>query len=173
MYAVTSSNSGSSSDSSAAIIGGVTGGVILLLMIIIVLCTVILCNMRRSHRKKAYSLDYKLSYDTNVKLNTNVIIDHNPSYDINQEYNYVQPDEPFIHSDEFVKMESNPSYGVTIGEDRETIFSTYSGTKAGQSLCNSQHDYDYVQNDQFLHHNTTTDTKQDNTIDTPYLAIVN
>ena len=194
LYAVTSSNSarGSSPDSSATIIGGAMGGVILLLMVTVVLCTVILCSVR-SHRKKAH---YKISYDTNrpniivnnsvIRLDSDVPMTINPSYGLpikrcnEEEYNYVQPDEPFIYSDESVKMESNPSYRVITGEDRETTFSTYSDAEDYHSLRNitiKQDDYDYVRNDHFLNRNTVTDTttnaKQDNTDDTSYLAIVN
>ena len=169
-------NSGNSSKS-VAIIGGAVGGVILLLMIIVVLCIVILC-MRRSHRKKgSHVVDNTAKLNTDVTIENNashnvtkvehlyepyVPITANPSYNVHtkpysktseDEYNYVQPNQ-FIQCpdlDETMKMDTNPSYGISIGEDKTTTFGmtlTTSDTKAHQSSHNSMAEqYDYVHTD--------------------------
>ena len=184
-------------------------------MITVVLCIVILC-MRRSYRKKQFSMDDKVYYDF-TNLNTNVKLDHNPSYvattpdhdtvaystvkprDFSvsitsnpsyyipftsnpsynvptkpyseDEYNYVQPNEFDQHSDldGSIEMDTNPSYGV--GEDRTTVFSTTSDTKAGRSLYDAtteEYDYAYAHDDHLLHHNTTANI----TTRSPYLTLV-
>ena len=98
-----------------------------------------------------------------------VPITTNPSYDVptkpysEDEYNYVQPNEFNQHSDleDTIKIDTNPSYGVTTGGDRATAFSAHSDTKA----TTKQYDYDYVCDDRLLHHitaaNTTGDVKKD------------
>ena len=136
MFTLDIISSGSSTDG-GIVIGGTMGGVILLLVIItVVLCIVMLC-IKRYHKNKASSVDDQVSYST-TKLNTDVPIEHNPSYDVikadnrtiklyynipikpyskasEDECNYAQPNQ---HSDlmETVKMDSNPSYGVSTGD---------------------------------------------------------
>ena len=79
------------------------GGVILLLMITVVLCIVILC-MRRSYRKKQFSMDEKVCYDF-TDLNTDVKLDHNPSYVV------ATPDTVhYSTQDSSVSIINNPSY---------------------------------------------------------------
>ena len=137
----------------------------LVLMITVVLCIVILC-MRRCHQKA----DNNVSYNT-TELNTDVTIHPNPSYDVakvntvptkpysEDEYNYVQPNEFNQRSglEDTIKMDTNPSYGVTTGGDRATAFSTHSDTKA----TTKQYDYDYVCDDRLLHHITAANTTSD------------
>ena len=63
-----------------------------------------------------------------------------------------------------IKMDTNPSYGVTTGKDRTTVFSTTADTKAGHSshdATTAEYDYPYAQNDHLLHHNTTANTTDD------------
>jgi len=78
------------------------------------------------------------------------------------EYNYVQPNELNQHSDlgGTIKMDTNPSYGVSRGEDTSAFSETVtkSDTKAHQSSHNATTEqYDYVRGD-FLHQNTATNT---------------
>ena len=94
-----------------------------------------------------------------------VPITTNPSYNVptkpysEDEYNYVQPNEFNQHSDleDTIKMDNNPSYGVTTGGDRATAFSAHSDTKA----TTKQYDYDYVCDDRLLHHITAANTTGD------------
>ena len=120
-------------------------GVIMLLVIItVVLCIVILCS-KRSYRNRTSSVDNQYS---GTKVNTDVTIEHNPSYDVikmdnstiksgdlnvsdpscstptkpysEDEYNFTQ----YVHhSDlrEMIKMDINPSYGVSTGGSSEAI----------------------------------------------------
>ena len=200
-----SNNSGSSSDSSV-VIGGVVGGVILLLMITVVLCIVILC-MRRCHRKGHNKLSYKFNHE-DVTINTvdcsyslGIPITNNPTYDVltkpysetnEDEYNYVQPNEFNQHSDldESMEMTTNPSYRVTTGEDRATVFGTTSDTKADHSshdATTEEYDYAYAHDDHLLHHNTPVSTTGDTkvqihaamdksrntqTVYSPYLSLI-
>ena len=91
-----------------------------------------------------------------------VPITTNPSYNVptkpysEDEYNYVQPNEFNQCSglEDTIKMDTNPSYGVTTGGDRATAFSTHSDTKA----TTKQYDYDYVCDDHLLHRNTVANT---------------
>ena len=143
---------GDGSDSSFVPIA--LGGVIVLTIImIVVLCIVIL--YMRCHRKET-------SVDNTTKLNENVTIDNNLAYDdtvgslpedsdilitANPSYNVpTQPYSKAASEDEYlqlvqhsnledtIKMDTNPSYGVTTGGD-----SAHSDTKA----MTEQHDYDY------------------------------
>ena len=103
-----------------------------------------------------------------------VPITTNPSYNVptkpynkasEDEYNYVQPNEFNQHSDldGSIKIDTNPSYGVTTGGDRATAFSAHSDTKA----TTKQYDYDYVSDDRLLHHNVTANTTGDVKKDIP------
>ena len=167
------------------------GGVILLLIITVVLCIVILCMRRChlkadnnvSYNATELNTDVTIhpnpSYDV-AKANTVTVdslyntirpgdlvvpITTNPSYNVPTEpySNYVQPNEFNQRSglEGTVKMDTNPSYGVTTGGDRATAFSAHSDTKA----TTKQYDYDYVCDDRLLHHitaaNTTGDVKKD------------
>ena len=171
----TSNNRGSSSDGTAIIGGaGALGGVILLLMTIIVLCIVIPC-VRRHHGKEAFSADNnntaKLKENVNIGVtkanivgslyspgDSDVPITANPSYAIptkpysktsEDEYDYVQPNQ-YSGLQDIIKMDTNPSYGLTTG-DRATAFSAHS---ADTKATSKQYDYDYVYDDRLLHHNT-------------------
>ena len=132
------------------------GGVILLLMVTAILFIVIMCIMRRSHGKEAAPhVHDEVSYNI-TKLNTNgtnhetadnlhrtikkdltAPINTDSSYPVltavsysnatKGEYDSVLPN---------VKMDANPSYGVSRVEDRAKVFSTtaaYYNTKAHQS----------------------------------------
>ena len=121
-------------------------------------------------------------YNTIKPEDSDVLITSNPSYNVltlpcsEDEYNYVQPNEFNQHSDT-IKMHTNPSYGLTTGEDRATAFSTTSAdTKAGHSSCattTEEYDYAYVQDNHLLHHNTTANTTDDTKITrSPYLTLV-
>ena len=108
-------------------------------------------------------------YSTIKPGDSDVPITANPSYAVptkpysntsEDEYNYVQPNQ---HSglDDTIKMDTNPSYGLTTG-DRATAFSAHS---ADTKATTKQYDYDYVCDDRLLHHNmaanTTGDVKKD------------
>ena len=172
--AATSNNNGSS-DSSAIIIGGVVGGVILVLMITVVLCVVILC-VRRCHQ----TLDNNVSYNKTKVVtlhptrlgDLDVPITANPSYAVptkpyskanEDEYIYVQPNNEF--NQKTIMMTTNPSYGVTIAEDRATAFSaTTSDAKANRPSYNAtpkEYDYVYANDDRLLHHNAAAHTTGD------------
>ena len=62
-----------------------------------------------------------------------------------------------------IKMDTNPSYGVTTG-DRATAFSAHS---ADTKTTSKQYDYDYVCDDCLLHHNTAANTTGDVKKDIP------
>ena len=119
-------------------------------------------------------------YDTIKPGDSDVPITSNPSYNVptkpysEDEYNYVQPNEYNQHSDleDTIKMDTNPSYGLTTGEDRATAFSA---TKADHSshATTEEYDYAYAQDDHLLHHNTTANTTDDNKITrSSYLTLV-
>ena len=123
-------------------------------------------------------------YDTIKPGDSDVPITSNPSYNVptkpysEDEYNYVQPNEYNQHSDT-IKMHTNPSYGLTTGEDRATAFSSTSesaDTKAGHSshaTTTEEHDYVYAQDDHLLHQNTTVNATDDTKITrSPYLTFV-
>ena len=141
------SSSGSSTDGRFIIGVTMGGGVILLLVIItVVLCIVISCN-KRYHKKKtssdnrvSYSAtkpntnvsDQNPSYDV-AKMENNTIkpgdsdgINLYYSTPINtcsktseDEPNYAQPSGSSHHLNltETIKMDTNPSYGISMGED--------------------------------------------------------
>ena len=159
------------------------GGVILLLMITVVLCIVIPC-VRRHHRKGTFpnkvfyntaklndnvAIENNPAYDV-TKANTvdssyslikpedsDVPITANPSYAVlntsKDEYNYVQPNQ-YSGLEDSIKMDTNPSYGVTTG-DIATAFSAHS---ADTKATTKQYDYDYVCYDRLLHHNMAVNT---------------
>ena len=156
---VVSSNSHSAT---SAIIGGTMGAVILLLLIIVVLCAVVLCvNRTRNasptdHYSPSYddTLNYGL-YSTIKPIELDVITT-NRSYNIptkphsksnEDEYTYVQPDHCIRPSDleDDVKMDANPSYGVSTVEDRVTGFKTTAAdTDTRPHHSPQQDDYDDV-----------------------------
>ena len=125
---------------------------------------------------KANTLDH--SYSTINPGGSDVPITINPSYDVptkpysktsEDDYNYVQPNEFVQHSnlEDTIKMDTNPSYGVSTGKDRETAFST---TVTNSDTTKQYEDY-YVCDDHLLHHNTpantTGDVKGDNSSPNP------
>ena len=122
----------------SAIIGGTMGAVILLLMIIVVLCAVVLCvNRTRNasptdHHSPSYddTLNYGLS-STIKPIELDVITTYNistkPHSKSNEdEYTYIQPNQCIRPSNlgDDIKMDANPSYGVSTVEDRMTGFNT-------------------------------------------------
>ena len=125
------------------------GGIILLLMFCII---VILCQrmcQRRCLKTEVFHVYDEIYYNA-AKLNTHVTVKHRQSYDVAKNET----------ANSFIKMDTNPSYGVNIGEDRVKAFNTTatadSDTKAHQS--SQKHDYD---DSSQLHHNTTTNTSGD------------
>jgi len=135
----------------------------------------------------AVTIEHNPSYDV-IKFNTvdyssDVPVTPNPSYDVTtkpyskateDDYNYVQSIEFTQHSnlDKAIKLDINPSYGISRGKDRaipassETV--TKPNAKAHDSLHNAtiaQCDYDYVHDDYFLRRNVATngasDTRKD------------
>ena len=178
------SNDSDSSLGSGAIIGGAVGGVILLLMITVVLCIVILCMRRCHRKgtfpvdnKVLYNttklnenviIDNNPAYDV-TKANTvgslystikrgdsDVPIIANPSYAVpTKPYSKAASENEYTQLNQHsIKMDTNPSYGVTTGGDRATGSSAHSNTKA----TTKQYDYDYVCEDRLLHLNTTAST---------------
>ena len=190
------------SGSSGIIGGAMGGVMLLLVLIIVLLCIVILYTRFYKKGKFPVDIDDKVLYNTtdlnpNVTMNhnpsydvtnpitlgdSNVPMTTNPSYDIfttkscnnevsKDEYYYVQPNEFRQHS-ETIKMDANPSYGVSTGEGRATSFNTtitkFDDAKVHQSshnATNKQCDYDYAYDDQLLHHNTTTNATDSSTAD--------
>ena len=109
--------------------------------------------------------------DSNVPFMTN------PSYSVSTRpysktsedmYNYIQPDEFTQHSDldRSIQMDTNPSYGVSIGKENSTTLGTISDTKTYQSSQDAtakEYDYAYASNDQVLYYSGNTGgAKQDN-----------
>ena len=101
-------------------------------------------------------------YSTIEPGDSDVPITVDPSYAVpnklysktcEDEYNYAQPNQ---HSglEDTIKMDINPSYGVTTG-DRATAFSAHS---ADAKATTKQYDYDYVCDDRLLHHNMAANT---------------
>ena len=140
----------------------------------VVSCILMLC-MKRFCKKKASSVDDRVSYSA-TKLNKDVPTEDNPSYGViradnstikqgdldginlyynvpiksysktsEDECNYAQPSQ-HLYLMETVKMDSNPSYGVSMKESR-AIATENSDTKAQQSSYNAttkQYDYAYT-----------------------------
>ena len=111
-------------------------------------------------------------YSTIKPGDSDVPITANPSYAFptkpysktsEDEYNYVQPNQHSGLEDASIKMDINPSYGVTTG-DRATAFSAHS---ADTKATSKQYDYDYVCDDRLLHHNTGANTTGDVKKDIP------
>ena len=125
---------------------------------------------------KANTLDHSCS--TINPGGSDVLITINPSYNVltkpysktsEDDYNSVQPNELVQHSnlEDTIKMDTNLSYEVSTGKDRETAFST----TVKISDTTKQYDYDYVCDGHLLHHNisanTTRDVKGDNNSPNP------
>ena len=185
-----SNDSGSSSDN-IAIISGAVGGVILLLMIIVMLCIVIVSIRRCHIKKRSAVDDNTTKLDTdvttdnpshNVKTDTtdhlystikaqgsNVPITINPSYNVptkptrEDDYKYVQPNEFVQHSEleDTIKMDTNPSYGVNIQEERAAATSSDTAHQSSHDATTEQYDYACVQDGHLLHHNTSANTTGD------------
>ena len=178
--------SSGNSSSTGAIIGGAVGGVMLLMIVIVLMCIVILCMRRRTYHKFLTKLhDNKNStiikvnnpsYDNTKPEDSDIPITANPSYDVltkpyskasEDEYNYVQvnkcPD--YLELEGTIKLDTNPSYGVTT-RDSTTAINT-SDTKAHQSSNNTtttEYGYAYMHDHHLLHHNTAASaSKKDNT----------
>ena len=123
------------------------------------------------------------SYDTINPGGSDVPITTNPSYNVHtklnsktseDDYNYVQPNKliPNKHSEDTIKMDTNPSYGVNTGEDRATTFNATSDTKAHQSshdATTKQYDYAYVHDDHILHHSKPSNATDDDENETLYI----
>ena len=186
-------NSHGSSNDLAAFIGGAVGGFALLLMIIVLLCIVVLC-MRRSHRKEdknvscnTAQLNTDVNFENNPSYDATQVIEPrdsdvpftiNPSYSVStrsysktSEYimcDYIQPDEFTQHSDldGSIQMDTNPSYGVSIGKEKSTALDTTSDKityRSSHDATAKEYDYAYASNDRFLHPSSNTGgAKQDN-----------
>ena len=95
------------------------GGVILLLMIIVMLCIMILC-MRRSYRKKQFSMDDKVCDFTDLNADVKLDHNHNPSYVVDTPdtvyYSTVKPQDSSVsitnNPSYYTPVTSNPSYNV-------------------------------------------------------------
>jgi len=145
----------------------------------------------------AITIEHNPSYDiikTNkVDYSSDVPITPNLSYGVTtkpyskateDDYNYVQSKEFNQHTDldKTIKLDINPSYGISRGKDKTTVaFSetvTKSNTKAHDSSHNAtitQCNYDYVHDDRFLHQDPNYETTHDVTTcqqdDTLYIQI--
>ena len=99
-------------------------------------------------------------YSTIKRVDSDVPITANPSYNIpTKPYSKAASEDEYLQLnqadlEDIIKMDTNPSYGVTTGGDRATGFSAHSNTKA----TTKQYDYDYVCEDRLLHLNTTAST---------------
>jgi len=131
----------------------------------------------------AYSTIKPRTRNSDISITSNpsyyVPLTANPSYNVptkpysEDEYNYVQPNELNKHSGS-IEICDNPSYGVSIGEDRAAAFSATLDAKAHQLPPNDatkDYDYAYVHNDHILHHSASV-TDNTNVTNSPYLAIV-
>ena len=141
--------SSGNSSSTGAIIGGAVGGVMLLMIVIVLMCIVILCMRRRTYHKFLTKLhDNKNStiievnnpsYDNTKPEDSDIPLTTNPSYDIDvlakpyskaseDEYNYVQVNKcaDYLELEDTIKIDTNPSYGVTTG-DRTTAIKSNKG----------------------------------------------
>ena len=118
-------------------------------------------------------------YDTIKPEHSDVLITSYPSYNVptkpysEDEYNYVQPNEYNQHSglEDTIKMDTNPSYGVTTSEDRATAFSTTKVDHSSHATTTEEYDYAYAQDDHLLHH-TTANTTDDKITRSSYLTLV-
>ena len=151
------------SDITSAAIGGAVGGLVVFLLLT-VLCIVVVF-VKWSHRKQSYSTDKNRVYD---EPSTAAVIVPNAVYttDNTADYEYITNDQiisPYIHDG--VKMESNPSYGITRSStnklDSDVIIQpnpSYGVTKPTSKTSEDQ--YSYVQSNEFVrdppvHHHTT------------------
>ena len=158
-----------SSNNDTVIIGGTAGGLILLLTIVIIICVMILCMRRSRkgsltlndkvlYSKAKLSTDVTLQDNPSYAVNKAAIVDDNaglnfpltanPSYNIctkayfkTNENGYEQANQHIQHLgfNDTIKMETNPSYGVSTREDSGTNF----------SAASDPNDYDYVTDDHF------------------------
>ena len=139
--------SSGNSSSTGAIIGGAVGGVMLLMIVIVMMCIVILCMRRRTYHKFLTKLHNNKnstitkgnnpSYDNTNPEDSDIPITTNPSYDVlakpyseasEDEYNYVQVNKcaDYLELEGTIEIDTNPSYGVTIG-DRTTAIKSNKG----------------------------------------------
>ena len=163
--------SGGSASSGVAVvaIGGAVGGVVMFLLLI-VLCVVVLF-VRWSHKKQAYSIDKDRVDD---EPSTSAVIVPNAVYMTmkpdSRDYDYIKDDEivlPYVHDG--VKMESNPSYGITGSstnkQDSDVIIHpnpSYGVTKATRKTSEDQ--YGYVQPNEFVHEPPVHHATKDDTV---------
>ncbi|XP_065899767.1 CUB and sushi domain-containing protein 1-like [Dysidea avara] len=162
-FAITSSDESDGSDITSAAIGGAVGGLVVFLLLT-VLCIVVVF-VKWSHRKQSYSTDKNRVYD---EPSTAAVIVPNAVYttDNTADYEYIKNDQiisPYIHDG--VKMESNPSYGITRSStnklDSDVVIQpnpSYGVTKPTSKTSEDQ--YSYVQSNEFVHdppvhHHTT------------------
>ena len=77
------------------------------------------------------------------------------------EYNYVQTNvsDEYLDLEDTIKMDTNPSYGVTTG-DRKTAFNSSDSMTHQPSRNTTTNEYDYanVHDDYLLHHSTAINT---------------
>ena len=119
---------------------------------------------------KANTIDY--SYSTTNPGGSDVPITINPSYNVHTKpysktsegiYNYVQPNELVQHSEleDTIKMQTNPSYGVNIQEERAAATGSDTAHQSSHDATTEQYDYACVRGDHLLHHNTSANTTGD------------
>ena len=119
---------------------------------------------------KANTLDH--SYSTINPGGSDVPITINPSHNIptkpysktsEDDYNYVQPNELVQHSEleGTIKMQTNPSYGVSVQEERVAATGSDTAHQSSHDAMTEQYDYACVQDDHLLHHNTSANTTGD------------
>ena len=125
---------------------------------------------------KANTLDQ--SYSAINPGGSDVPITINPSYNVptkpysktsEDDYNYVQPNELVQHSglEDTIKMDTNPSYGVNIQEERAAAAGLDTTHQSSYDVTAEQYDYALVQDDHLLHHNTSANATSD-AKETPY-----
>ena len=120
---------------------------------------------------EANTLDH--SYSTIKPRGSDVPITSNPSYIVpytkpysktsEDDYNYVQPNEFVQHSEleDNIKMQTNPSYGVSVQEERAAATGSDTAHQSSHDATTEQYDYACVQDDHLLHHNTSANTTGD------------
>jgi len=147
-----------------AAIGGAVGVVVFLTLTVV--CIVVLC-LRWAHKRQAYSIDKNRIYD---EPSTATVTVPNALYmtvkQDSRDYDYIKDDQivlPYFHDG--VKMESNPSYGITTNEpDLDVIIQSnpsYDVSKPTRKTSEDQ--YGYVQpNSSIRHHTEDCTVKMEN-----------
>ena len=122
---------------------------------------------------KVNAIDH--TYNTIKPGESDIPITANPSYDVRTkpcsktsegDYNYVQPNESneYLDLEDGIKMDTNPSYGLTTG-DRTTIH------QSSHNATTNDYDYAYTHDDHLLHHNKANSTIEESKKDSKQIPV--